>query len=231
MCVKTTGWGGSLEWRKLTEGGWTSWERRCLMGRLAKSRMKSAGHVERMKEDRLPRMAYVHQERGKRKRGRPRMRWRDCIERDMRKADCWSEESGPEEDGRAERGGWHTEVFDGKIGEESGEVSRTCRTNERKSTAKDGICSPGEGKEKERKTTYEMVRLHRETWEGQSWRTWTGGWWPRIEDSGGGSSTGRQSRVAILTPEIRETRKRENLQTFETTLGLALTVYVVAFMI
>ena len=38
----------------------------------------------------------------------------------------------------------------------------------------------------------------------------TGGWWPRIEDSGGGSSTGRQRRVATLTPEIRETRKRES---------------------
>ena len=58
---------------------------KCLMGRLLKSLMKWAGHVERMKEDRLPRMAYVHQERGKR--GRPRMRWRDCIERDMRKAE------------------------------------------------------------------------------------------------------------------------------------------------
>ena len=60
---------------------------KCLMGRLVKSRLKWAGHVERMKEDRLPMMAYVHQERGKRKRGRPHMRWRDCIERDMRKAD------------------------------------------------------------------------------------------------------------------------------------------------
>ncbi len=60
---------------------------KCLMGRLVKSRLKWAGHVERMKEDRLPRMAYVHQERGKRKRERPRMRWRDCIERDMRKAE------------------------------------------------------------------------------------------------------------------------------------------------
>ena len=60
---------------------------KCLMGRLVKSQLKWAGHVERMKEDRLPRMAYVHQERGKRKRGRPRMRWRDCIERDMRKAE------------------------------------------------------------------------------------------------------------------------------------------------
>ena len=104
---------------------------KCLMGRLVKSQLKWAGHVERMKEDRLPRMAYVHQERGKRKRRRPRMRWHDSIERDMRK---------------------------------------------------------------------------------RSWRTWTGGWWPRIEDSGGGSSTGRQRRVATLTPEIRETRKRENIQ-------------------
>ena len=41
---------------------------KCLMGRLVKSRMKWAGRVERMKEDRLPRMAYVHQERGMRKR-------------------------------------------------------------------------------------------------------------------------------------------------------------------
>ena len=53
-------------------------------------------------------------------------------------------------------------MFDGKIGEESDEVGRTCRTNERGSTTKDGICSPGDWKEKERKTTYEMARLHRE---------------------------------------------------------------------
>ena len=72
-------------------------------------------------------------------------------------------------------------------------------------------CSPGEGKENEGKTTYEMARLHRERHEkgGSSWRTWTGGWWPRIEDSVGGSSTWRQRRVATLTPEIREARKRE----------------------
>ena len=53
-------------------------------------------------------------------------------------------------------------MFDEKIGEKSDEVGRTCRTNERGSTTKDGICSPGEGNEKERKTTYEMARLHRE---------------------------------------------------------------------
>ena len=55
-------------------------------------------------------------------------------------------------------------MFDGKIGEESDEVGGTCRTNERGAATKDDICSPGEGKEKEkeRKTTYEMARLHRE---------------------------------------------------------------------
>ena len=37
---------------------------KCVMGRLVKSRLKWAGHVERMKEGRLPRMEYVHQEGG-----------------------------------------------------------------------------------------------------------------------------------------------------------------------
>ena len=99
-------------------------------------------------------------------------------------------------------------MFDEKIGEESVEVGRTCRTNERGSTTKDGICSPGEGKEKERKTTYEMARLHRERHEkgGVGGRGLEDG---GPGDSGGGSSTGRQRRVATLTPEIRETRKRE----------------------
>ena len=57
------------------------------MARLVKSRLKWEGHLERMKEDGQPRMAYVHQERGKIKRGRPRIRWRECIERDIRKAE------------------------------------------------------------------------------------------------------------------------------------------------
>ena len=41
----------------------------CLMGRLGKSRLKWAGHVERMKEDRLPRMAIMFTRRGERERG------------------------------------------------------------------------------------------------------------------------------------------------------------------
>ena len=41
---------------------------KCLMGRLVKSRMKWAGHVERFKDDRLPRMAYMFTRRGERER-------------------------------------------------------------------------------------------------------------------------------------------------------------------
>ena len=41
---------------------------KCLMGRFVKSRLKWAGHVERMKEDRLPRMAYMFTRRGERER-------------------------------------------------------------------------------------------------------------------------------------------------------------------
>ena len=42
---------------------------KCLMGRLVKSRLKWAGHVvERMKEDQLPRMAYMLTRRGERER-------------------------------------------------------------------------------------------------------------------------------------------------------------------
>ena len=39
---------------------------------------------------------------------------------------------------------------------------RLQKTDYQGSTTKDGICSPGKRKEKERKTTYEMARLHRE---------------------------------------------------------------------
>ena len=58
--------------------------------------------VERMADDRLPRGAAELRERGRRIRGRPRLRWEDCVKRDVRKA-------GEEEDWKKKtryRGWW-----------------------------------------------------------------------------------------------------------------------------
>ena len=51
-----------------------------------RSRLQCAGHVERMADDRLPKRAAEVREQGRRRRGRPRLRWEDCVKRDVRKA-------------------------------------------------------------------------------------------------------------------------------------------------
>ena len=51
-----------------------------------RSRLQWAGHVERMVDDRLPKRAAELREQGRRRRGRPRLRWEDCVKRDVRKA-------------------------------------------------------------------------------------------------------------------------------------------------
>ena len=45
-----------------------------------------SGHVERMVDDRLPKRVAELLEQGRRRRGRPRLRWEDCVKRDVRKA-------------------------------------------------------------------------------------------------------------------------------------------------
>ena len=55
--------------------------KRSLTERLARSRLEWAGHVERMADDRLPNRAAQLREQGRRRRGRPRLRWEDCFER------------------------------------------------------------------------------------------------------------------------------------------------------
>ena len=75
--------------RSLTEG-------------LVRSRLQWAGHVEWMAGDRLQKRAAELREKGRRRRGKPRPRWEDCVKRDVRKA-------GEEEDWKKrtrERGGW-----------------------------------------------------------------------------------------------------------------------------
>ena len=61
-----------------------------------------AGHVERMADDRLPKRAAQLREQGRRRRGRPRLRWEDCVKRDVKKTGeegDWKKKTG-------DRGGW-----------------------------------------------------------------------------------------------------------------------------
>ena len=55
-----------------------------------------------MGDDRLPKRAAELREKGRRRRGIPRLRWEDCVKRDVR-------EAGEEEDCKkktGDRGGW-----------------------------------------------------------------------------------------------------------------------------
>ena len=73
-----------------------------LTKRLMRSRLQWVGHVERMADDRLPKRAAELREQGRRRRGRPILRWEDYVKRDVMKA-------GEEEDWKKktrDRGGW-----------------------------------------------------------------------------------------------------------------------------
>ena len=75
---------------------------RSLTERLVRSRLQWAGHVERMADDRLPKRAAELREQGRRRRGRPRLRWEDCVKRDVKKAGGegdWKKKTG-------DRRGW-----------------------------------------------------------------------------------------------------------------------------
>ena len=70
--------------------------------RLVWRRLQWAGHVERMADDRLPKRAAELREQSRRRRGRSRLRWEDCVKSDVKKA-------GEEEDWKKktrDRGGW-----------------------------------------------------------------------------------------------------------------------------
>ena len=69
-----------------------------------RSRLQWAGHVERMADDRLPKGAAELREESRRRRGRPMLRWEDCVKRDVRKAgekEDWNKK-------KRDRGGWKT---------------------------------------------------------------------------------------------------------------------------
>ena len=69
-----------------------------------RSRLQRAGHIERMADDRLPKRAAELREQSWMRKGRPRLRWEDCVKRDVRKA-------GEEEETR-DRGGWNKRLSD-----------------------------------------------------------------------------------------------------------------------
>ena len=52
---------------------------------LVRSRLQWAGHVERMGDDSLPKKAAELREQGRRRRGRSRLRWEDCVKGDVRR--------------------------------------------------------------------------------------------------------------------------------------------------
>ena len=67
-----------------------------------RSRLQWAGHVERMADESVPKRAAELREQGRRRRGRPRLRWEDSVKRDVRK-------TGEEEDWnkkKRDREGW-----------------------------------------------------------------------------------------------------------------------------
>ena len=63
-----------------------TWVQRSLTERLARNILLRAGHVDRMADDRLPKRAAELREQGRRRRGMIRLRWEDCVKRDVRKA-------------------------------------------------------------------------------------------------------------------------------------------------
>ena len=46
---------------------------------------KWVGRVEKMADDRRPKRTTEQREHGGRRRGRPRLRWEDCVKKDVRK--------------------------------------------------------------------------------------------------------------------------------------------------
>ena len=93
----------SNEGRQEKNGGVTGRDgvQRSLAERLVRSRLRWAGHVERMADDRLPMRAAELRKQGRRRRGKPRLRWEDCVKRDVKK-------TGEEEDWKKKTGyrGW-----------------------------------------------------------------------------------------------------------------------------
>jgi len=56
-----------------------------IVAEIKKARLRWLGHVERMSEDRVIKKLYMSKPEGRRSVGRPKMRWLDDVEEDLRK--------------------------------------------------------------------------------------------------------------------------------------------------
>ena len=77
----------TVERRRMKALGEEVGTRACIAGKIVKSRMKWVGDKLRMKDERSPKRSETKKQEGFRKRGRPQLRWEDCVKRDLRKAE------------------------------------------------------------------------------------------------------------------------------------------------
>ena len=66
----------------------------CIVGKIVKNRVKWAGHMFRMKDERLPKRSETKKQEGCRKRGRPQLRLEDCVKRDGQRINKSGEQKG-----------------------------------------------------------------------------------------------------------------------------------------
>ena len=76
----------------------------CIVGKIVKNRTKWAGHMVRMKYDKLPKRSETKKQEGFRKRGRLQLTWEDCTceersekGRGARKVERKGQQQGPME--------------------------------------------------------------------------------------------------------------------------------------
>ena len=75
---------------------------RSVTERLVRSRLQWARRIERMADYSLPKRPAELREQGRRRRGRPRLRWEDCVKRHVKKVG----EEGDWKKKTRDRGGW-----------------------------------------------------------------------------------------------------------------------------
>ena len=72
--------------------------------KITEKRLKWYGHVRRMKEEHIVRRMLDVDIPGKRRRGRPNLRWKDACKRDMTKV-------GLKEDNTTDRAAWRNKII------------------------------------------------------------------------------------------------------------------------